>query len=839
MTIRALITSLSISASIVGIAAPAFADDAGREAAAKGAEEQDSGEMIVVTARRFDEKLLDVPIAITAYTQEQLESRNVSTANDIAAFTPSLTANARFGVENTTFSIRGFIQDPFTAPSVGMYFAEAPSLRGASSVQSGEGAGPGSFFDLQNVQVLKGPQGTLFGRNTTGGTILLVPKKPTSEFGGYAEGSYGNYNLARFQTVLNVPVGNGGLRLGFERMSRDGYTQNIGIGPSKLANINYVAARISFLQRLTPDFENYTIITYAKSDTNGNTPKPVQCDATVRVGSNNPALGVSLTPTATGQIPSGQMSCDSLARINATGNFWTVENPMANVRSYLKQFQFINTTTWSVSDEITLKNIVSYGEIKNLAAQDPLGTFWKIRADDPNAGVNGRFGNFTGSVVLSSQSSPAAGLYTNNQSTLTEELQLHGLVLDGKLDWQVGGYYEYSETLDPYVGTRGTNTTLCTDIANLVCKSPYGFTGSVTEGLRNTTYRDFGIFAQAIYKITDSLRLTTGIRYTQNGSKAVDEQRTYRFRTDGGISTTCSNANGVLPGCVIVTPTDGGFYKTSAPTWLASLDYKPSQNSMIYGKYARGYRQGTVDPRSLAPYKTFGAEKLDTYEVGGKVDWRGAMPGALNVAAFYNSFPKQQFLLTWADSAGLRTTTGIANSARSRSYGLEVDGGIEPIRGIRLTGGFTYLDSKLLEVASPSAGPPGFPAVVEAEQVGRPFPFAAKFKNYLRTSIDLPIKDSLGKLSVSGTWQHTSGYFSSGRLLSWVNGNSTFALNADWKNVGGQPLDIGFFANNVTQTKYYTYTTDTLVRVGVITAFLGEPRTFGLRVKARFGADAN
>jgi len=214
------------------------------------------------------------------------------------------------------------------------------------------------------------------------------------------------------------------------------------------------------------------------------------------------------------------------------------------------------------------------------------------------------------------------------------------------------------------------------------------------------------------------------------------------------------------------------------------------------------------------------------------------MPGAINVAVFYNAFPKQQFLNTWSDLNGLTTVTAIANSARSRSYGIEVDGGIEPVKGFRITGGFMYLDSKILEVVPAGPGPAGFPLVVESEQLGRPFPFAAKFRAYAKVAYRLPIDASLGKLTVSGNWQHTTGYFASGRLLSYIDGWDTLGANIDWRDVGGQPVDIGLFVTNLTNRKYYTYATDTLVRLGVITKNLGEPRMFGIRAKVSFGGEA-
>src|SRR5690606_29443342 len=127
----------------------------------------------------------------------------------------------------------------------------------------------GAFFDLQNVQVLKGPQGTLFGRNTTGGAILLVPTKPTDRLEGYIEGSLGNYDMHRLQGVLNVPVSDTfRVRAAVDWQEADGYLKNrSGIGPDALGNTNYISARLSIVGDLTPDLENYTIARYTKTDT--------------------------------------------------------------------------------------------------------------------------------------------------------------------------------------------------------------------------------------------------------------------------------------------------------------------------------------------------------------------------------------------------------------------------------------------------------------------------------------------------------------------------------------------------------------------------------------------
>jgi iron complex outermembrane receptor protein len=785
-------------------------------ARAQSADEPTASEVgdIIVTARRVEERLQDVPISIAVYNQAQLDSRNVANINDVAAFTPSLSANPRFGTENTSFSIRGFTQDTFTSASVAVYFAEAAALRGSNAQTTGEGAGPGAFFDLENIQVLKGPQGTLFGRNTTGGAILLVPKRPEPEFGGYVMGSYGNYDMTRLQAVLNIPVGEGGLRLGVDRMKRDGYQRNIGAGPSRLADTDYIAARLSFLAPLTDSLENYTVFTFSRSETAGTLARVTDC----------------LSTAVLSNIRAGQLSCDQVARLNATGDFYAVESATPDPLSYARQWQAINTTTWDASDNLRIKNIVSYGELVNRMRADAQGASWVIRADDPVAGTNGTNGNFTGTRLGFALVNPAHGVDNNAQATFTEELQLQGDLLQGRLKWILGGYYERSFNLGAPTGSFTTIFTACSDTLISTCVSPYRATGSITSSVRELTLETLGVFSQATYEFTDALSLTGGIRYTEDRSSSIDRNFTYRLTP--ALSTTCSSVDTTLPNCTGLTKA-----KSSAPTWLINLSYKPGDDALLYAKYARGYRQGLVNPRALFPYKSFGPEKLDSYEVGGKLSWRGSAPGFLNFAGFYNNFDDQQFVVTWADNTG-RTFSGIVNTAKSEGYGVELDAGIELFDRLQLTGAVTYLHTELKDVFTPPQGPPGFPNPVPTAGNGDPSPIAPKWKAAVSARYTLPLPEDLGKVSLAAQWQYTDSYLSTTRQTSGVDSFDTLNLNLDWKEVGGQPIDLGLFVNNVTQAKYYVFVNDLLTR-GFLSKVTGQPRMYGVQLKMRFGADAD
>lgn len=321
---------------------------------------QYSLEEIVVTARRVSESLQDVPISMTVYTQGDLDQRNIVLAKDLALYTPSLSVDERYGPEKSSFSIRGFNQDIATSPTVAVYFADVVGVRAQGGTTSGNNVGAGAFMDLENVQILKGPQGTLFGRNTNGGAVLLVPRKPTDVFEGYVEGSLGNYDMRRVQGALNVPLtDNFRMRFAVDNNERDGYIRNRSeIGAKDYNNQDYNAFRASAVWDLTPDLENYTIFHMSKSENRGYASRLVHCDRD------------RATPDAIGMISINNMvtmsACEQIDRQAARGDGpLEIETRAANPAVKIEQWQLINTTTWNLSDNLTLKNIFSYGEYKS------------------------------------------------------------------------------------------------------------------------------------------------------------------------------------------------------------------------------------------------------------------------------------------------------------------------------------------------------------------------------------------------------------------------------------------------------------------------------------------
>lgn len=792
------------------------------------------GDSIVVTARRVEERLQDVPISISVLSQQQITNRNIVTAADLGTYTPSLATNSRFGPDKTSFAIRGFVQEIATAPSVGVYFADVVGIRSAGATTGGSGSGPGSFFDLQNVQVLKGPQGTLFGRNTTGGAVLLVPQKPTFELGGYVEGTLGDYKQRRVQAVLNVPLSDTfRVRLGVDRNKRDGYLKNhTDIGPDDgYANINYLAARLSIVADLTPDLENYTIATYSRSDTNSVLPHVLGCDA--GLAATNPATGRPFSPLA-------RAGCDQIARQSARGDgFWGVEASLPNPRSLLEQWQVINTTTWRASDTLTVKNILSYGEYREQTRNDIYGYFW------PEAP------KVTFPFIVASH---APGQRNGNQSGFTEELQLQGHTPDNRLTWTVGGYMEISKPLGRTTAFNPIGAA-CTDYLALQCQtSNFSAAGALTSTSWIISVEDYALFGQATYKIADRLSVTGGLRYTWDNTASYSENLRIFFPSVNTPLTRCAN-NLRFPDPT--TNTVGKIVtdraqchidfeqKSRAPTWMIDAEYKPTDDTMVYAKWSRGYRQGFINPNIVA-FETWNPEKVDTYEIGGKATFSGALRGYVNIAAFYNDFRDQQIQVAaqarpGAGSSGVNLTF---NAGKSVIKGVEIDASITPFTGFKFDLGYAFLDARLKNFIPPVL-PANSPYLsVSAPVLNTELNLTPRNRVTLTGTYELPLPESVGRIALGATYTHTDRQRTNPDLtptgarnpFAFLPASDLVNLNANWNSVLGSPVDVGIFVTNVTNEQVHLNYISGYASTGVESVIPGEPRIFGARLRYHFGS---
>ncbi len=802
-------------------------------------------EEIIVSARRQEESAQQIPIAITVVDQATMSNNNVFSSVDLKQFTPSLATNNRFGPDQATFAIRGFTQELRTTASVGFYFAEVVAPRGGGSVTAGDGAGPGAFFDLQNVLVLKGPQGTLFGRNTTGGAILLTPQEPTNQLEGYLEGSAGDYDMRRLQGVLNVPFSDTvRARFGVDTMQRDGYLDNIsGVGPSDLGDTDYISARASVIWEITDDVENYTILSYTDSENNGTVSSLFAC----------------------GTAMSGLMPSECNAQLaRQGGDFYAVESLMPNPSSKLEQWQLINKTSWAINDDLTFRNIFSYAELEQTNRTSVFG----IAFNYPNPGAG------TGRYGFSESNQIPGGIPTNSQTSLVEEMQLQGYAMDGDLTWQAGLYFENSRP-DGVSGSQSVNGLYCseydpTDPVSAICGTIYLnplLAGGISRQAGKIEYTTKAVYTEMTYDITDELKVTAGLRYTDDKVEGtVTDARVYGgFPAYGGLGGAGSTPGpfGPIPAerCIynnVSNPgpndcTDELEQASEAVTGLIGVDYFVTQDAMLYAKYSRGYRMGSLNMFGGEPYRRFEPETVDAFEIGAKTTFGGPMPGTFNISAFYNELTDQQLQIGFLPLDGQTPTTGIQNAGKSVIQGVEVETMVMLLEDLALTLSYTYLDTQLKE-----ATPPGVPAfgplagifppgsrmtasgdalLTSSSAVGEHLSFSPRHSVVAGLNYRLPLPVEIGDVSIGATYSYTDKQLTtapSSSPYAWLPSYEIVNLNANWRSIFGSNFDAGVFVTNAFDEEYVNYVAG-LYNQGFENRVVGVPKMWGAKVRYNFG----
>lgn len=436
------------------LGAPASADEA----------ERAKIEEIVVTARRRAEDIQEVPISITAVSSEQLRENNTRNIVDLQVLAPSL--NLLTFAEDPTISLRGqggF--NPGSSPAVVGYVNEVPLPTTAGS--NGGAFLIGGLFDLESIQVLNGPQGTLFGRNTTGGAILFQSRRPTNRFEAYVEGSLGNYDDRELEFAVNVPVVDDRvlLRIAGRGQDRTGYTHTLGTpshpGGLDLDNRRNWAGRISLTLKAGDAFQNDTIFSYYDSNTH-NASSPL---GYIAPGGYADYLYPTLQALLAQQKALGPRTQLAIG---------------VNQYNRMSQWSVTNITRLDISDLITLRNIFGFYQNETSSTMDGDGTTLRI-FDYPDSYIT-----------------PTV----NKQ--LTEEVQLQGKSRSGDLVW-VGGLfllYQPRPTPDRYTYTVFGGT-------------PYG---SVSTTQLASADDSHAVYGQVTYDLSEhgmkGLRLTGGYRYT-------------------------------------------------------------------------------------------------------------------------------------------------------------------------------------------------------------------------------------------------------------------------------------------------------------------------------------
>jgi iron complex outermembrane recepter protein len=591
----------------------------------------DSLEEVVVTARRREENSQSVPISVTAFSQKDMDEKNIHTMNDLQYSVPSLTVGgvgAGFR-DNPQVNLRGQGVSAAGQNGVVQYFDEVPVPVDRFG-QTGLIGGPGMYFDMDSVQVLKGPQGTLFGRNATGGALLLQTKKPTDAFGGYIEVAAGNYNDREISGALNLPLFSDTLlvRIAASGKTRDGFTRSLGTpsdpnGGLMLDNQNYSAERISVTYRPTTEIDNEFVYSGLSSHNNGTS------DILTYVDPNGPAAAL---------YPGLLQALAAQQKLGPRTQLATSVDPKNN-----RDSAFITDIfSYQISSNLKFRNIFGYMKSRINESLDLDGSPYPIQDYPPY-------------------------LQKDDTEQFTEEAQLQGISFDQKLSWTVGAFY-LNLPAKPYVYV------------------PQDLLGVASVISHEAAERSVAGYAQGTYDLSswvDGLKATAGVRYTSDYEYSLAQS------LNANAQCTVPPPPNTDQNCASLQK--GHFH---APTWTLGLDDQITPKTLIYLASRRGYHSGGFnlfgDPS--AGHFSVGPEYVTDEELGVKSDWSiGDTQGRTNVAIYHQAYTAIQIGQTILSPTGVPEFI-IANAANASIWGAEFEATVNVTRDFQVGGFFDWLD---------------------------------------------------------------------------------------------------------------------------------------------------
>jgi iron complex outermembrane receptor protein len=767
-------------------------------------------EEIVVTARRKEEKLQSVPVAVTALTPGALQEMHIESASDLAHRVPGLVSSQETRDEQV-FYLRG--QGPNGgqggAPGVITYFAEVPFYA----------SGPGIYFDLDNLQVLRGPQGTLFGRNTTGGAVLFEPKRPTNNFEGYLQASFGDYNLHAEEGAINIPVISDQLMIrgAFSIDQRDGFTHDYTSGKD-LDNRDYWAFRLGVTWRPTDDFENYIVYDSLYSHTNG-TGIELQAINTFRELPVNGGYPDEATFVQT-FCPAKPAPCtlpqQLLAEQNKVGPRGTFSTPGLGGLDKTYSYGITDIATYDLSDSIKIKNIFGYRVLKNLLRYDLDG------------------------MPLSVIDFTTPNNWNLSNSQYTEELQFQGTSTDGNLNWIAGAFGEFLHPSGTTVAELGTTTVIGPHQTAIPLRVQVlsNAQGQNALGPEEITERTKAVFLQGSYNLgglsdmLSGLKFTAGLRYTWDYTSNNNYETVNVFlpATFGGGQVAHITCDPCIPNATTIAS-----HEFQAPTWTAGLDYQVTPDTLVYVKGSRGFKSGGYNGAGTPPFPIkYESEYVTDVEIGLKADWDfEGIKLRTNLDGFHDDYRNAQravgVLVQTVPAPAPKTATTLIANGDATIEGTEFEGTVIPFKDLELTGSWTYIHARYDKFIIPTIG----------DERDLPYPFTPKNKFGFSARYHLPfVPEEDGDLSVQASYVHTGRIqYATSDIEPFGNepGYGLVDLNVDWTNLMGQPIDASFFMSNVTDQLAKIGNVGIYNSSGYVSVIYNEPQMWGFRVKYRFG----
>lgn len=708
---------------------------------------------IVVTAQRREQRLQEAPVAVTALSNSALEQLNIRDTRDLMTVVPSLQVSTQSGGDSggsATFFLRGLGQQRAangSEPAVGIYVDDFyyPSLSGNIF----------DVVDLASVEVLRGPQGTLFGRNTIGGAIRYTTKRPElGKFSGHITGTIGERKHYDVSGAVNVPIGGvAAIRLTGGHLEQDGFVKVFTTGKNAggtTTDLIRGQLRVEPTNTVSIDLSGQ----YSRFYLDGfsyNVPGPVT-PLSPAVTRKAPTLPFIYNTAIVPRTPGLPLYNDTFK----SSCYYCQYGTQFPEFSETKYYNALATVKWEFAPGLTLKSLSGWQRVKTRLSSD---------LDSSPAPI------FNG------------GLLVSRTEAFSQELQLNGKLLDGRLNFVAGGYY-YNERSPGLLPER----------RNVVL----GRQTSPTPTTRKL--KSYAGFIDGSYKLTDTLSLLGGFRYSEDHK-----------------SIFVADANFV--------PITSKFATYPSKTFRVGLQQQWTRDIMTYANVSTGFRGGGFNPyiRGAIPDITpFEPEKATSYEAGARMQFLDRRI-TINPTLFYVKWNNIQVQNVIINQLTGNADITLQNAGKARSYGAELEWSVAPIDHLRLFGNFAYLNIHYTDVGRANA------ITINSEFQRAPaFTFAVGAAHTIDLGSGAKIVSTVN-YSFQDDQASTAGDADKLALPAYglVNGRIQFTA-AD------QRFSLAAYVTNLLDKKYAIGGVNYFANVGAARYDLGRPREFGVTARVNF-----
>jgi iron complex outermembrane receptor protein len=738
-------------------------------AAAAQTESVGAIEEIVVTAQKRSESIQDVPVSIAALSGDRLAEARIDDPSALAAYVPNLQVSAPLGSSTPVFSLRGVSMSDYSLNQA------SPVASYVDEVYKGNIALFGvQMFDLERVEVLRGPQGTLYGKNTTGGAINFVTHRPDFTPDGYIKLGFGSDNRTEAQGAVGGSLVDDRVagRIAFTYAKADGWFENRYPRGKNPEGADEYGVRASLL--FTPTDTLDVMLRLATSEQN-----PINYGVYARAGEAGIGGGVyalfhSFDPVANPNVDYFRTGLDDRE----------IESNYATDR-LIRTHSAALTLDWKISDHYSLTSITSWDQGEMRSPEDADGSPLKvieINYDAPD--VKQYTQDLRITSTLGGSFDFIAGLYLGREELRnTTDLRLYNDIdanFDGVLDWQD-----------------------CASALPIGC-----IVGNSFKQERNT----WAVYFDGSYALTDSLKLRAGIRQTHDESALRD----FNSQLRGSDGVVLAN---LIPGSADPNATSKDDFSDSALSGKLGLDYTTANGTLLYASYSHGYRAGAFNAQAFfSPEEltSVDPEQLDAFEVGAKSKFADGRL-QLNGAAFVYKYKDQQFL----DTDATTSLQVLKNIDQSTIKGMELEFVAKATDALSLTGGLGWLDTNVDKAE-----------LRGVDLSGNELPLAPELTATLAVDWAIPISTAL-ELAL-----HADGSYAAKQYFDIFNtdrlANDSYALlnlraavrsaNDHW--------EVAAWGKNLTDEFYFTYGLET--SFGFDYFHVGAPRTYGVEASWHF-----